>query len=724
MNSMTTKNCELAKNQIGLTLLESLLSLTVLSVTSLGIYKMVEGYAQSAEQSLVAQQHVTFGKAAQAYIKDNYQAISTQLGPSIAYKISTADLAATNRLPASYRGVNAYQQNICAVVRLVAPLTPQSLPQLQALVIAEGGKAADDISLGRIASQIGGSGGAVYARDPEVIKGSHGGWSIDLSAFNNLPNSSGTDCSGASGNVVIKPGRHVSALWFENGDVSTSFLSRDEVPGLRTLNTMNTPLILGAGAQAVNGASCQTTQKGAVARDSLGRILSCQAPTFKWKQVSNIHWEDPVEQSSWLSGLNSVMGQVRLDNETGQANYFNGAAGSGWANLFVSPSGNLSIGTQGVNATGDDNAYFGIGSAPKNVTGAGSLHLGNNTGRQSAAGWGNTYAGNNVSPLSTGSTTNSFFGYNVASKNKKTTGNTFAGAYSGVMNEEGNYNTFYGTSSGAKTLSSNNNFFGFSAGYHNVLGIGNAYFGDWSGRSNAEGNNNTFLGQYSGSDSNVSNAIAIGNGAIVASSNAIQLGRNSIAYQIRLGGPGSTVQASSFSGDAVAALAFTGGTFSGSAFTNTSDARLKTDIQDSQRGLAFIKQLRPVEYGLITDAGRKHQGFLAQEVEALDPDFTAVQKPPGDGQGHYALNYIEFIPSIVKAIQQLDAKSSSVQTNADGVNALGYLQAALIGFLLLLSLSLLNWCLRMNRTMKSMQLRIMNLELNAAMTGANQGSKA
>ena len=633
------------RRQKGITLLETLLSLIIFSVSIPLAIHLYDDYDKKNVLSLAAQQHRTFSQATQGYIKDNYQAIAAQLSSSAIYKVSVEDLMAQKRLPENYTAQNPYQQNLCAVVRLVPGLTADSLPQLQALVVSEGGKPLDDISLGRLASQIGGSGGGVYTRDSKKIEGAFGSWSISRDTYSGLQNQTSSDCNGKPGNVLIEPGHPVSALWFENGDVSTAFLSRDAVPGLPSLNTMQTPLVLGKGAEVTDGSPCEPIQKGALARDANGRLLSCQSPAMKWHQVTSSYWADPVEQASWLNGYSAVVGQIKLDKETGQLNYFNGSVGSGWSNLFVSPSGNLSLGTQGVPATGSDNAYIGIGSAPPNASGSGNLHLGNGTGMKSAAGWGNTFVGNNVSPDSPGSTSNTMVGYNVGTMNRSTKGNTFAGAYAGALNQDGNYNTLFGMGAGGQTTSSNNDFYGFNAGYNNRTGSGNAYFGAWAGRANATGSQNSFLGQYAGSNGSVNNAIAIGYGALVSESNAIQLGRNNLVYQVQIGGMGTTVKATNFSGSV----------FSGSAFNVTSDRELKTNILEAQRGLSFINKLRPVEYGLTTDEGRKHQGFIAQEVEDIDPEFSAVKKPDATSD-YYALNYIEFIPAVVKSIQELDMK--------------------------------------------------------------------
>lgn len=120
----------------------------------------------------------------------------------------------------------------------------------------------------------------------------------------------------------------------------------------------------------------------------------------------------------------------------------------------------------------------------------------------------------------------------------------------------------------------------------------------------------------------------------------------------------------------------------------TSDSRLKTDVLDSDLGLNFINQLRPVSYKWIEghavevdpsdpEAGttsmpglRNHYGFISQEVkQALDnvgcSDFAGwILSDKDDIDSTQSLRYSEFISPIVKAIQEL---SSRVQALEGGV---------------------------------------------------------
>ena len=95
---------------------------------------------------------------------------------------------------------------------------------------------------------------------------------------------------------------------------------------------------------------------------------------------------------------------------------------------------------------------------------------------------------------------------------------------------------------------------------------------------------------------------------------------------------------------------------------NTSDLRLKTQIQPTTLGLDFINSLNPVSYKWKDKLHQPtHQGLIAQEVleslgEAgihLRDEFGALD---GDEDTNYGLNYGEFVPILIKAMQELTEK--------------------------------------------------------------------
>jgi hypothetical protein len=106
--------------------------------------------------------------------------------------------------------------------------------------------------------------------------------------------------------------------------------------------------------------------------------------------------------------------------------------------------------------------------------------------------------------------------------------------------------------------------------------------------------------------------------------------------------------------------------------TSPSDVRLKEEIADSDLGLDFVKQLRPVSYKLKADP--KHQkgyGFIADEVEQIielgsslvyhEPDWKV-----GDETGFKTIHYPSYIAVLTKAIQELTAKVEALENQLKG----------------------------------------------------------
>jgi hypothetical protein len=102
--------------------------------------------------------------------------------------------------------------------------------------------------------------------------------------------------------------------------------------------------------------------------------------------------------------------------------------------------------------------------------------------------------------------------------------------------------------------------------------------------------------------------------------------------------------------------------------SSPSDIRLKEEITNSDLGLDFVKQLRPVSYKLKADP--KHQkgyGFIAQEVENLIGDKSSLvyHEPDwkvGDEIGFKTIHYPSYIAVLTKAIQELTAKVEALET--------------------------------------------------------------
>jgi cytoskeletal protein CcmA (bactofilin family) len=89
------------------------------------------------------------------------------------------------------------------------------------------------------------------------------------------------------------------------------------------------------------------------------------------------------------------------------------------------------------------------------------------------------------------------------------------------------------------------------------------------------------------------------------------------------------------------------------AWSNSSDARLKKNIETYSNSLEKINLLRPVKYDMIadTDDTQKYIGFIAQEVEKILPNVVTT-----DLNGMKGISYAEFTPVLAGAIKELDLK--------------------------------------------------------------------
>jgi hypothetical protein len=123
------------------------------------------------------------------------------------------------------------------------------------------------------------------------------------------------------------------------------------------------------------------------------------------------------------------------------------------------------------------------------------------------------------------------------------------------------------------------------------------------------------------------------------------------------------------------------------AWTNVSDCRDKANIQTlpDQLGLALIKRLRPVKYnwdhrdsyvlqcsytygqkdGNLVSV-KEHYGIIAQELKAtleeLNVKYDALGHDPE--KDAYRMTYEELIAPMIKAIQELDARITTLEQNS------------------------------------------------------------
>ena len=382
----------------------------------------------------------------------------------------------------------------------------------------------------------------------------------------------------------------------------------------------------------------------------------------------------------------------------------------GWAALDITNStGNTAIGAAAMenNTSGSNNTGVGA-SALGSSTGSNDVALGAfaflNAFSESYSTMVGAQAGSH-SESSGGY--NTAIGYNALFGAGWSGGHTSTGSYNLVAGAEAMYNNTTGSyndavgfySLYANTSGSFNDNSGAFSEYENTSGQGNVadgFFGLFENSTgsyntaigfqalttNTTGSNNTVVGANAEVSSGVlSNATALGAGATVAASNAVMVGNSSVTS---IGGYAN--------------------------WTNFSDGRYKKNIQSNVPGLAFINKLTPVTYTLDIDGieAKMHKekpsmpvtlaggpgssssaddpvmkqaqqeksavtytGFVAQDVEkaadSLNFVFSGIDKPKDANQSFYGLRYGDFVPPLVKAVQELSKSSESKDSAIDAV---------------------------------------------------------
>ena len=252
--------------------------------------------------------------------------------------------------------------------------------------------------------------------------------------------------------------------------------------------------------------------------------------------------------------------------------------------------------------------------------------------------------------------------------------NTFVGSAAGYSDKKGIFNTFLGTQAGySNTSGSSNTFIGDASGMNDTGGTDNTFIGTEAGLTNMTGNYNTLLGAFSDvSSSNLSEATAIGYGAIVAKSSCIVLGATNT--QVGIGGvtaPGYTLQ-----------LATNSAAKPGSAtWTIASDARLKKNVTPYTDGLDVLNQINPVWFQYTGEAGmptgQKFVGVIAQDMQKIAP-YMVGNWNYQDNKGNKT-NYLDYdanslfyilVNSVKAQQQQIVAKDSVINTQQQQISSL------------------------------------------------------
>ena len=96
-------------------------------------------------------------------------------------------------------------------------------------------------------------------------------------------------------------------------------------------------------------------------------------------------------------------------------------------------------------------------------------------------------------------------------------------------------------------------------------------------------------------------------------------------------------------------------------FNNTSDARLKENVEPLTNALSDVCKLEGVSFNWI-DSGKKSTGFIAQQVEPILPDVVTTS----EDDGMKAVNYVGMIGHLVEAIKEQQAQIDALTAKLNG----------------------------------------------------------
>jgi hypothetical protein len=371
--------------------------------------------------------------------------------------------------------------------------------------------------------------------------------------------------------------------------------------------------------------------------------------------------------------VNTANGDRALySNTTGNSNTANGSralfsnttgvlnTANGFNALFSNTTGvvNTANGASALysNTTGFHNTANGYDALYSNTTGNYNTSNGNRALYSNTTGNDNTANGREALFFNTTGNQNTANGVLALQSNTTASDNTATG-YRALRNSTGNFNSALGS----EALANGTGSFSTAVGYQALLNnsqSGSTAVGQISGTTCTGCIEVSLFGRLADVSAGIAgianNASAIGARAVVNASNKVRIGNTSVT--VIEGQVGWSIP---------------------------SDGRFKINIKDDVPGLQLINLLRPVSYNFETEKFQrflgtpdsiidetksqiaassqiKNTGLIAQELEEalkkIGYDFSGLHIPQND-KDNYSIAYDNFIPVVIRALQELDAKN-------------------------------------------------------------------
>ncbi len=93
-------------------------------------------------------------------------------------------------------------------------------------------------------------------------------------------------------------------------------------------------------------------------------------------------------------------------------------------------------------------------------------------------------------------------------------------------------------------------------------------------------------------------------------------------------------------------------------YNTSSDYRLKENVDYTWDATTRLKQLKPARFNFKVDADTTVDGFLAHEVQDIVPQAVSGEK---DGEKMQSIDHSKLVPLLVKTIQELEARITTLE---------------------------------------------------------------
>jgi trimeric autotransporter adhesin len=312
---------------------------------------------------------------------------------------------------------------------------------------------------------------------------------------------------------------------------------------------------------------------------------------------------DALQANTTASNNTAVGYQAAYSNVTGTE-----ITAVGWRSLYSN--------------TGDRNTAIGRQSAVTNTTGTDLTAIGHNALLSNTTGSYNTAVGQGSLNANTTATRNTAVGYGAAIALTTGGSNVIVGD-----------NAFKTATTASETVAIGTYALEYTTGtYNTAVGAG-------AGGAITTGAKNTIIGRYTGNNGGLD---------IRTASNYIVLSDGDGNPRGYFNGSGNFFANGLSSSNGDRTLRYT--LSNGHITYDTSSARYKDNIRDSQYGLAEVMKLRSTMFE-YKDTGRTDVGLIAEEVNEVIPELV-----PKDLEGRPdAVSYDRMVSVLVRAIQELKA---------------------------------------------------------------------